>query len=137
MKITEELKKIENNVLTRKQIKEFEKLDYINYEEFKNPALTEETKIYVVSRDGWNIKFIINPSEAVQLAAVNNYGGSIQFIENPSEKIQLAAVSQNGWAIKHIDNPSEKVIELARSKGVCKDEKGRWISCGWMWIIES
>ena len=38
---------------------------------------------------------------------VTKNGYAIQCIENPSEELQLAAVTQNGHAIQCIKNPSE------------------------------
>jgi len=46
----------------------------------------------------------------VQLAAVTHSSGlAIKFIENPSEAVQLAAVTQKGVAIRYIEKPSEAV----------------------------
>ena len=49
------------------------------------------------------------------LHAVQNNGYTIRYINNPSEAVQLAAVEQWGGAIQHIKNPSDRVI--ARAKG--------------------
>ena len=118
MKLTEELKKIEIGVLTRKQIEEFLLGDWEYYKRFfKNPDLTEDFKLWVVNQDGLYIQLINNPSEEVQLAAVNEKGWTIQFIIDPSEVVQLAAVNQNRRAIEVINNPTEKAKELARQKG--------------------
>jgi hypothetical protein len=142
MKLEEELKKIENNVLTKQQIEKFLRLpqgkrDYRHFfscldltEECKLwavrqyglliqyiPNPTEEMKLIAVSRNGGALQYIDNPSEEVQLAAVKQYGKIIQLIDTPSEEVQLAAVNQNGRAIFYIKNPSKKIIELARSKG--------------------
>jgi hypothetical protein len=62
------------------------------------------------------IKYIKNPSEAVQMAAVNQNGHTIQYIKNPTEAVQMAAVNKNGLTIKHIPNPGEAVQMAAVNK---------------------
>jgi hypothetical protein len=74
---------------------------------------SEEEMIRIVTRDWRGISTILNPSEAVQLAAVCDNGFSIQFIKNPPETVQLAAVSRVGSAIKYIKNPSQLVLTTA------------------------
>jgi hypothetical protein len=80
-------------------------------------AKTEKQQIAMVRRNGWDIERIINPSEAVQLAAVNQSGHSIRFIIKggiiPSEAVQLASVNQNVWAFLNINRPSPQVIKTA------------------------
>lgn len=66
------------------------------------------------SEPGEAIRYIKNPSEAVQLAAVSYRGRAIRYIKNPSEAVQLAAVQQDGNAIYFIDNPSEEVKLAAK-----------------------
>jgi hypothetical protein len=78
----------------------------------------EEQQLEAVKRDGYLIRHIKNPSEAVQLAAIAENDWAIQFIMNPSEIVQLAAVTQNGYAIQHIENPSEAVQLAAVTKFV-------------------
>ena len=46
-----------------------------------------------VTQNGYVLKFIANPSEAVRLAAVTDTGYAIEFIRNPGEKLQLIAVA--------------------------------------------
>lgn len=69
----------------------------------------EQRNLHAVTLDGNSIRYIDNPSEAVQLAAVNQFGMTIQHIQNPSEAVQLAAVTQNAGAINYIVNPGESV----------------------------
>ena len=129
MKITEEIKKIEVNVSTRKQIAEFKKIDNSDKYEgfFQNPDLTEDCKLWIIMNyGGCFIKYIKNPSEEIQLKVVKKDGWNIQFIINPIEEAQIEAVKQSKWFIRHIQNPTENVKELARSYGICKDEKGWW-----------
>jgi hypothetical protein len=45
---------------------------------------------------------------------VQENGYAIRFIQNPSEAVQLAAVQENGYAIRFIQNPSEAVKRAAR-----------------------
>ena len=68
-----------------------------------------------VERFGRAIRYIDNPSEAMQMTAVESNGNAIEYIETPSEAIQLAAVKTDGYAIRHIENPSE-AIQLAAVK---------------------
>jgi hypothetical protein len=92
--------------------------DFIEYN------LTEELKIDSVKKDGNLIKYIIHPSENIQLAAVKQNGLAIDYISLcfnkdvyddgwvryvPSEAVQLAAVKQNGLSIICIKNPSDKI----------------------------
>jgi hypothetical protein len=76
----------------------------------ENPS--EAVQLAAVKQEGFAIKNIKNPSEAVQLAAVQQNGSAIEYIKNPSEVVQLAAVQQSGFAIRFIENPSE-VVQLA------------------------
>jgi hypothetical protein len=79
----------------------------------KDPS--EEMKLEAVRQDGSAIRIIKNPSERVQLEAVKRNGLAIQYIENPSEAVQLAAVRQDGYAIRCIEYPSERVqLEAVR-----------------------
>jgi hypothetical protein len=59
-----------------------------------NAETTEEQLVELMSMSGILIKHIIEPSEAVQLAAVKQNGHVIKFISNPSEAVQLAAMNQ-------------------------------------------
>jgi len=74
---------------------------------------TTAVQLAAVKQNGYAIEYIIKngiePSEAVQLAAVQRNGNVIEYISNPSEAVQLAAVQQDGTAIYYIKNPSEAV----------------------------
>ena len=59
-------------------------------------------QLKIVKQDGYNIQFIRNPSEDVQLAAVSHYRPAIRYLESPSETVQLAAVQNHGGAIYYI-----------------------------------
>ena len=56
--------------------------------------------------------------EELQLEAVMQNGYAIKCIENPSEAVQLTAVAQNRLAIRYIKNPSEAVKLTAIKGGV-------------------
>jgi hypothetical protein len=78
----------------------------------------EERCMLAVRQDGWAIRFINDPSEAVQLEAVRQNGYAIKYIKDPSETVKLEAVSRDGWAIRFIKDPSERVqLEAARQNG--------------------
>jgi hypothetical protein len=119
MKLEEELKQIENDVLIQKQIEEFEKIEAPNDEKydifFSNPELTEEFKLWLINNKGYYITEIKNPSEEIQLAAVIKYGDVIEYFKNPSEEVQLAAIKNRWWVIEFIQNPSE-VVQLEAIK---------------------
>ena len=79
-------------------------------------SLSEKDQISMVQHKPSNIKYIKDPSEAVQLAAIEcSWGDVIRYIKNPSEKAQLAAVEKNDWFIKYPKNPSE-AVKLAAVK---------------------
>ena len=87
-------------------------IKYIN-----NPS--EAVQLAAVKEKGYDtcyaLEHIKNPSEAVQLAAVKEYGDAIKFIKNPSEAVQLAAVKEDSRAFQYINNPS-KAVQLADYK---------------------
>jgi hypothetical protein len=73
-------------------------------------ANTEESKKRQwVQENAFNIQYLVNPSEAIQIIATSQKGTSIWYIKNPSEVVQLNATAQNGYAIQYIKNPSEAV----------------------------
>ncbi len=74
---------------------------------------SEEEQIAFVSKDGYAIVYIDNPSEVVQTAAVNQNGYVLHHIKNPSEAVRLAAVRQYGGAIYYINNPTKQEIKIA------------------------
>jgi len=81
--------------------------------------MSEEEQINFITSSPSNVKIIqriLNPSEAVQLAAVQNNENNFQYIKNPSEKVQLAAVKRHGLIIEFIKNPSERVQLAAVTK---------------------
>ncbi len=68
----------------------------------------EQEQYKAVKYNGFVIKTIKNPSEALQILAVRDEYDAIKYIKNPSEKVQLAAINNRAMAIQHIKNPSEK-----------------------------
>jgi hypothetical protein len=77
-------------------------------------AWPESEKMLDVKKNADLIKYIDNPSEAVQLEAIQNDAHSIQFIENPSEVVQLKSVQLDQSAIKYIKNPAKSVLEFIK-----------------------
>jgi hypothetical protein len=73
----------------------------------------EQKDIIVVRHNGYDIKKIDNPSEAVQLAAVKERGPAIRVLYRkgiePSEQVQLAAVKNDINSFDWIKNPTEAV----------------------------
>ena len=52
-------------------------------------------ELEAVRENGYNIRFITNPSEELQLEAVKQHYKLIKFIENPSKEVQLAAIDSH------------------------------------------
>lgn len=71
----------------------------------------EKKHLWEVMKNGCAIRFIKNPSEAVQLKAVTTTFYAIRYIQQPSEAVQLAAVRSNKLAIFYIQNPCEAAIK--------------------------
>jgi hypothetical protein len=69
---------------------------------------------------GYNIQWIDNPSEEIQLKAVIYAWDVIKLIKNPSESVKIAAVKHCGYAIQLIENPSEAVqLEAVKQEMSC------------------
>lgn len=96
----------------------------------------EEAQMLMVKADGYDIRWIKNPSEEIQMIAVKQDESNFLYIKNPSKKVQiyafatfgnidpnaatleeaqLAAVKQNSIVIKYMKNPSE-AVQLAAIK---------------------
>ena len=73
----------------------------------QNPS--DALQMIAVKQNGKAIRFIKNPSEEAQIAAVKQDGRTIEYIKNPSEAVKMAAVQENGYVIQYINNPSEEV----------------------------
>jgi len=80
----------------------------------KNPS--EAMQMAAIKQDVRAIKYIKNPSEAMQMAAIKQGGYAIRYIKNPSEAVQMAVVTQDGYRIGSIKNPSEAVQMAAVTK---------------------
>ena len=102
-----ELKAAQKKIL--KQIDNVETLSY-NIQYIDNPS--EIVQLAAVRHNADSFRFIKNPTEKVQLHAVRTYADQIRFIENPSEKVQLAAVNKWHAAIQYIKNPTEAVKKV-------------------------
>ena len=81
---------------------------------------SEKQQLSTVKKDWRRIKYITNPSEAVQLAAVQGNGIAIYHILEhkivPSEAVQLAAVQQDGYVINYLISNSivpSKAVQIA------------------------
>jgi hypothetical protein len=79
----------------------------MKYKDPNNLAEEEQIKFVQSDNDWGNIKYINNPSEAVQLAAVKRDPFSIYWI-NATEKVQLAAIDISPSCIAFIKNQTEK-----------------------------
>lgn len=76
---------------------------------------TEEDLIDLVSRAGYHIEHIENPSEAVQLAAVRQNPFVVRYIKNPTEAVQKAVIDgkSGGMAYVFVDNKTDSTIRYA------------------------
>jgi hypothetical protein len=97
----------------QKSIKETIKLSDLD-------TASEKQQLSTVKKDWRKIKYITNPSEAVQLAAVQHNGNAIFHILHhkivPSEAVQLAAVQQDGYVINYLISNSivpSKAVQIA------------------------
>jgi len=57
----------------------------------KPVEIPEDIALLAVKRNEFAIRYIKDPSEAVQLAAVKQYGLAIKYIKNPTEAVKRAA----------------------------------------------
>ena len=75
-------------------------------------AYSEDELVDILSKDGYLIKFITNPTEKMQVASVSQYCYNIQYIEYPSPKVQDLATEINGHTSKVINNTTDRTLEL-------------------------
>lgn len=85
----------------------------------------EAKQIKMVSQNGYKIRDIENPSEAVQLAAIECYPSVIDEIKNPTDKVKIKAlrldVDSTFKPIKRMrPGPSEKVQEVMKEEWIKK-----------------
>ena len=84
-------------------------MNIISKEELLRWQNDEKFQLEQMIKNGYNIRYMHNPSEKVCLEAVKKSGACIRYITNPSEEMCLEAIRQNGHAIQYINNPSENV----------------------------
>ena len=60
----------------------------------KYDKLSEEEKLALVAKNGFNIVFFKKPSEALKLAAVKQNGKVFKYIKKPSIELELEAAKQ-------------------------------------------
>ena len=72
-----------------------------------NPS--EAVQLEAVKQKAFTTEYIDDSTETAQLEAVKTCGGLIKYIKNPSESVQLEAVKQDSFTIKHIKTPTETV----------------------------
>ena len=81
-----------------------------------NIDINDNLKVLAVKNNAYNIQYIKNPSEQVQLEAVSVTNDIIKLIENPTEQVKNISVKRNSYNIRFIKNPSEKLQIDAVSK---------------------
>lgn len=77
---------------------------------------TEEERLKAVSHNGHIIRFIENPSEAVQLAAMRQNGYALQHIEDQSPAVQMTAISNDPNAIEFIRSMDPSLLKDPHAK---------------------
>lgn len=75
---------------------------------FYNKGISEDDYINYVKNNAYNIQFIKNPSEAVQLQAVMKNDLAIKHIDNQFESVKLFCAN-NIFCMPYIKDPSEEV----------------------------
>lgn len=85
------------------------------YKEFLN-ICDEETKEIIVQTNMFDIQFIDDPSEKIQMIAYNQYPLIIEYIQNPCKILQEALINKNVLYLRYIKNPSVDIQKLALSK---------------------
>lgn len=85
------------------------------YKEFLN-VCDEETKEVVVSTNIFDIQFIDNPSEKLQMIAYNQYPLIVEHIKNPCVLLQESLINKNVLFLRYIKNPSVDMQKLALTK---------------------
>lgn len=65
---------------------------------------TLENLYKAVRKNGYNIKFVRNPSEDLQLIAVSMFANALQYIIRPTEKVQIAAINKSPFVLYHMDD---------------------------------
>ena len=79
-----------------------------------NEHVTVNDAKQAINLFGVEIRFIINPSEEIQLAAVKHDWYAIKYIQNPTPAVRRAAIRKNPWIIfDYIKNPTEEEKRLA------------------------
>jgi len=73
--------------------------------------MPENMQLAIVSKYGYEIQYIRNPSEEMKLAAVRQDGNLIKYIKYPSDAVQLAAIKNNISALRYI-LPSKPIKKL-------------------------
>lgn len=71
------------------------------------------TDLEQVTKNGFYIRNIENPSEEVQLAAVKHNPMAIKFIKSPTEKVCFEAVSHNGKSLEYVKNQTMELCMAA------------------------
>lgn len=62
----------------------------------------DSTRLSWIKTSPFNLKYIQNPSEKIQIAAVKDNWDTIVYIKNPTEKVQLIALKKNIYTIRYI-----------------------------------
>lgn len=98
----------------------------------KSPAQIEQENLEAVEK-GRDLDKIENPSERVTLAAIKRDARQIRFVKNPSEALQLEALQVNYiWYVKDvigsIENPTEaaKMLAVRRCGAVIEHISQPW-----------
>jgi len=97
-------------------------MDTLNYEKWKalkfKKNLEGEKALEAVKQNGYDLKYVINQTEAICLEAVKQNGDALQYVTNQTEAICLEAVKQDGWALQYVTNQTEAIcLEAVKQDG--------------------
>ena len=77
---------------------------------------SREEAIEAIKENGFEIQYVKNPDEELQLMAIEENYFSIRCIPNPTEKVQLKAIENGYWVVKYIAKPCQKVIDAVNGR---------------------
>jgi hypothetical protein len=91
---------------------------------------TPENIHKAVEQNGYNIKYIKNPSEDLQIIAVSNFADALKYIVRPTKKAQIVAINNNPFVIFHMDKDNMLNRVSTYAINACKKHIIEWfIEC--------
>ncbi len=109
------------NKLTKKFIKSFvikHGIEYIN----ENIILSDDILLEAVKHNGYEIRFINNPTEKICLEAVNNKAIAIKYIDNPSERVQIESIKKDHLSLYYLFEKGIIPSEYVQMEAIINNE---------------